>query len=516
MTDLSRRSFITRSAAGAASLSLVGAAAAKANAAPSIKFDETYDVLVVGAGLSGLAAAVMAAREGAKVYLIEKRAWCGGDALLSEGVFHAWHSKVHDALAVEGSPDLSFESFWSEQCRGVMDDDVMNNVRDNTPESPIYHAYNKRNLEVMKRVAHNTAAAINFMADYGIGFKPFDAQHRFLHCVERNEMSRLTKMMLDELKSRGVKRINGVRAQELLQGSDGGVDGVRIEYVLGGRKGQTLAIGAKKTILATGGFLNNEDMMKRYKHYWSDIPFGWSHIGEGIPDDHTGDGIEMGKRIGASLESMESVPKFYAAGEKGVTIPSWLIFYFDKAYFLSPEGKRLHNEFIGWYTGSVLSLRRKGFKHGFVLFDEETFAGANHDYWHFEECMKTNGLFKADTPEALAAKVGLDPKVLRETIERINRDAAAKNDTEFGRTDHFFRPLKAPFYISAKGYPVRYKTEGGLEVNPDFEVLRSIDDKPIGRLYAVGAGCGSMTTRNCDVLSAGMLAGRTAAKSLKS
>ena len=44
MTELSRRSFITRSAAGAASLSLVGAAAAKANAAPSIKFDETYDV----------------------------------------------------------------------------------------------------------------------------------------------------------------------------------------------------------------------------------------------------------------------------------------------------------------------------------------------------------------------------------------------------------------------------------------------------------------------------------------
>lgn len=74
MTELSRRSFITRSAAGAASLSLVGAAAAKANAAPSIKFDETYDVLVVGAGLSGLAAAVMAAREGAKVCLIEKRA----------------------------------------------------------------------------------------------------------------------------------------------------------------------------------------------------------------------------------------------------------------------------------------------------------------------------------------------------------------------------------------------------------------------------------------------------------
>lgn len=256
-------------------------------------------------------------------------------------------------------------------------------------------------------------------------------------------------------------------------------------------------------------------MMKRYKNFWSSIPAGWTHVGEGLPKDHNGDGIEMGRKIGASLESMESVPKFYAAGDKGVTIPSWLIFKFDKAYFLGPNGKRLHDEFVGWYTGCVLNLVRNNFKHGYVLFDQETFDGKNHDYWDMDKCMATGGLKKANSIAELAKITGISEKTLKETIDRINKDAAAGKDTEFGRTDSFFKPLKAPYYISAKGYPVRYKTEGGLEVTPKFEVIRLVDEKPIPRLYAVGAGCGSMTTRNGDVLSSGMLAGTNAAQSIR-
>ena len=53
----------------------------------------------------------------------------------------------------------------------------------------------------------------------------------------------------------------------------------------------------------------------------------------------------------------------------------------------------------------------------------------------------------------------------------------------------FFKPLKVPYYISAPAYIGIYKTEGGLEVNPNFQVLRYADDKPIPGLYAVGAGC---------------------------
>ena len=508
--QLSRRRLLGSVAAAGAGLAVGTAQAASAKKA-NVKYDLTCDVLVVGGGLSGLGAAIMASRAGAKVCLIEQRTLCGGDGVLSEGVFHSSKSVVHEQQGFTDKDKIAFEYFWEEQCRGLMDDDVMNNVRDNTTNSPMYHAYCKRDLKVMENVARNCTNAISLLVGYGVKFKPIDPQLRFLQCVQRNEMSTFVMGALEELEKNGVKVINDLHASELIVGSDGGVDGLKAEYVRGDNKGRKLAIKAGRTILATGGFLDNDQMMRRYKRFWAGIPAGWTFVGEGLPKDHNGDGIEMARKIGASLESMESVPKFYAAGDKGKHIPSWLIFKFDKAYFLGENGKRLHNEFIGWYTGCVLSL----VQHGFVLFDEETFSGKNHDYWGLQRCLESGGLIKCNTIEDIAKATGIKAAAIKETIDRINRDAAAGKDTEFGRTDTFFKPLKAPYYVSSKGYPVRYKTEGGLEVNPQFEVLRSVDLKPIGRLYAVGAGCGSMTTRNGDVLSAGMLAGTNAVKSLK-
>ena len=115
----------------------------------------------------------------------------------------------------------------------------------------------------------------------------------------------------------------------------------------------------------------------------------------------------------------------------------------------------------------------------------------------------------------MAKKVGVDPKGLRETIDRINRDAKKGKDTEQGRTDKLFRALKAPFYITAPNWPLSYKTEGGIEVNPDFQVIRAADETPIPGLYAIGSTCGSISTRLCDVVASGLIVGPIAAKAAK-
>jgi fumarate reductase flavoprotein subunit len=505
--SISRRRLIQTVAASSVAAGSAAVPGVASAAEPG--FDRSFDVLVVGGGFSGLAAAVSAAREGAKVCLIEQRAYCGGDGVLSEGIFFAYGTSIQKRDNIK---NVTKERFWADQCSGIMDDDVMFNVRDNSPESPNYFTYNRHDPGVMKRIADNTPKGIRLLQDFGAEFLPIDPAKPFLHTVVRNGCSRVAQGILNDLKKRGCPVIKYLRATDLVLGKEGEVTGVEAVYVGGANKGKKVRIGAKNTILATGGFLDNEEMMKRYKLFWSGIPAGWSSVGEGLPKDHNGDGITMGRRIGASLESMESMPKFFAGGDKGVHIPSWLIFYYDTAYFLNPEGKRVENEYVAWYAGSVLSLVKRKQKYGFVLFDESVFSGPRHDYWHFDDCMKTGGLFRANSPEELAAKVGLDPKAVRETIEKINRDAEAHKDTEYGRTDHLFKPLKAPYYISAKGYPVRYKTEGGLEVNRKFQVLRSTDLKPFKGLYAVGAGCGSMTTRNNDVTTAGILAGTDAAR----
>ena len=60
-----------------------------------------------------------------------------------------------------------------------------------------------------------------------------------------------------------------------------------------------------------------------------------------------------------------------------------------------------------------------------------------------------------------------------------------------------------------------YKTEGGLEVDPNFSVIRADNDKPILGLYAVGAGCGSITSRHSEVVASGLIAGKHAAEQAK-
>lgn len=82
---ISRRSMLTGAvAAGAASL-----ASSVASAAPAMKWDETVDVIVVGSGFAGLAAAIEAKKAGANVVVLEKMPTPGGNSIINGGILTA-------------------------------------------------------------------------------------------------------------------------------------------------------------------------------------------------------------------------------------------------------------------------------------------------------------------------------------------------------------------------------------------------------------------------------------------
>ena len=85
--NLSRRAML-----GAASAMLVPAAASAAT--PKRQYDEMTDVLVVGSGFAGMAAALAAAESGAKVIVIEKMAFLGGNSSISGGMLAVPGSSV--------------------------------------------------------------------------------------------------------------------------------------------------------------------------------------------------------------------------------------------------------------------------------------------------------------------------------------------------------------------------------------------------------------------------------------
>ena len=473
------------------------------------KWTNETQVLVVGGGFAGLSAAITAARTGAKVLLIDKRLWLGGDGLTSAGQFWSARTPYHDKAGI--TKNVEKEDYWKQMQAGT-DDEPLNKVRDNQLMSPIYSGITKHNPEVIKRAAYHSPEVVAFVSSFGIEFMPLNSAKPFQVPTVNGSMPKFVEGMVNESKRLGIKIIQGVKAEDLILNSKGEVIGVEAEGIAGNQKGKKLFIKAAATVICTGGFLNNDYLMKRYKRYWTKAPTGFTHIGEGVADDHTGDGIIMGKKIGAAIEDMESMPKFYACPDKGVPGISWIMFDVDTGYLVNKKGKRLINEHQARYSGCALKLLHTNTKEGYLIFGEDTFKGKNRERWMFDKALEGGGLFRADSPEELAKKVGVDPVGLKETIEKINKDAQNGVDTEFGRKDVLFKPLTAPFYISAPSYPVRYKTEGGLEVDPNFQVITAKDEKPIKGLYAAGSTVGSISSRLGDVVASGLIVGPIAAK----
>ena len=227
---------------------------------------------------------------------------------------------------------------------------------------------------------------------------------------------------------------------------------------------------------------------------------------------HDGDGIRLGRLAGAAIEDMESMPKLFAAPKPGTKSPSWILFDTDTAYLVDKAGRRFCDEHASRYAGCALECFRQKIDGAYVVIDEATFKGLGAARWHYDTLLKEKALFKADTVEEAARLAGVDPTGLQKTIDQINRDdAAGKGDTAFGRKDRLFRAPQGPFYVSTPCWPVAFKTEGGLEVDPDFRVLRAADDLPLPGLYAAGSTCGSISTRLCDVIAGALIAGPAAA-----
>jgi fumarate reductase flavoprotein subunit len=129
--------------------------------------------------------------------------------------------------------------------------------------------------------------------------------------------------------------------------------------------------------------------------------------------------------------------------------------------------------------------------------------------------------FKADTIEALANKIQIDPTKLRETIEKVNRFADQKNDQDFSRKpDHLFKfdTQNGP-YFALKGLRAFFLTLGGVRINTNMQALDS-KDKIIPGLYVIGQDIGGLYDSTYDLLAEGsassfaLSSGRIAVRSI--
>ena len=418
------------------------------------------DVVVVGGGASGLAAAAAALESGARVIVLEKAPHTGGSAALSAGIVTAAGTDIQKASGLPAD-SAGLAKLWLE--------DQMRSVKGapaNLPDAAQVEALVKQSAETVdwltKKVGMQFSA--NAAAADGIGaYQLLPISSDASRPAGAEEVEKLEQY---------VKKLGGIirtatPAWKILTTDDGRVSGVA---AADGKNRFTFH--AKSVVLASGGFA--ADLMK----VTSRQP-RWAVYVEraGAAKTSTGDGLTMGLQVGAKEVSdswlmgtqfAPAYPEMTAAmlGPRG----------FAGATLVNEKGLRFVKEDLPNITSEMSQQLDV-----WLLTDSKDPEKAKtlRNYLGFDTVVHGN------TPEELGRRMGARADNVKQTIEKLNADAAAGKDTAFGRDPINFTSLTQAPYFAVKVRPVISGTIGGFAVTPDFQVLDNAL-KPIQGLWAAG------------------------------
>lgn len=466
------------------------------------------DLVVIGAGASGMAAAVASALNGAKsVIVFEKTSNMGGNCMVSGGFF------VYPAAPDELRPEMTdglrnhFERVLENAAELGISPDAIAAVQQDYDD--YYAAGNTRvydsldfyaidqailsqhlDLEVMRKqgeIAHNyaewlTELGFNWRACMPIaGFQwpnwsacadtPLGTGEGFFD-IERKVI---------EENNLPVTLLPLTPANELIveDGRVVGAKGVSDD-------GTTYVVHASTgVILASGGYAGNADMIKELDTYWG---FEEDDI---IPTTnaygHTGDGIHMATTAGAALEGCELTMMLPYADLKDFSSKT-AIGDAGNILIVNSEGRRYVDETADRYTLTKAMMQQTN-QIGWTVVAGNTclFEGDRTSQGvRIDTLIERGQLFKGETIAELAEACGMDPAVLEETVATYNAYAEAGVDKEFGRVSFNENSplLEPPYYASPRTWAAHI-TEGGLIVDEDYRVLDT-KGTPIEGLYAIG------------------------------
>jgi fumarate reductase flavoprotein subunit len=463
------------------------------------------DVLVIGSGAAGLAAALAAHEQGARRVLVaEPEGVVGGSSRLSGGVVLGSGSRLQKAAGIEDDTDRFFRDYLVLNRYGVK-------------------------LGPVRTLTRRAGETVDWLQGHGV---PFSASLIYAgvelskrgHCVRGGGQA-----IIDALHSHcrrvGVDIALGQRVSRLL--TEG-------ERVTGAAVGDD-TITADAVVLATGGF--GADPQKVARYFPSAWYEGWSwYIGA---DGARGDALDFAGQAGAQLTGWGNglrtlAPNFAPHQLNEAFQPSW-------AVLLDQHGRRFVDESL-LYGVMDQRIRAVGDK-AFMMFDDtamrpsaeladsyrnpyrqnwpdrDPFRPKNYVADLVDDMVAKGRMFRADTIPALAAAAGLDQQAVTDELARYNRMATAGEDRDQLKPARFLLPLAQPPYYAAEVRPCTVNWTGyGLRIDADCRVLHS-NGTEIQGLYAAGEctggvlgpaylGSGNSLSNSCTM---GRVAGETAA-----
>lgn len=451
-------------------------------------WDAETELVIVGAGGCGLMAAYAAAKRGIEIILLEKDTRAGCNTELASGSIPAAGTRFQQEAGVAGTPEQ-------------MADDIM---RKN---------HGQANREIVLELCRRSPDIVNMLVDeVGLPMTLNTDSSRFgfsflrLHNPPGRSGAPLVRALHDALgRFPNVTFADRTPGFGLIADDAGNVIGVQAGVDGADR------IGANKVILACDGFGANREMLRRYIPEMADVDC----IGAG---GNTGDGIRWGEALGAATAHMSGYQGhgFVCKGYGTRLLPEMPML---GAIIVNLEAERFTREDQGYseLAGVVLGQSRGV---AIEIFDQRIYDILAPNA-HFRETISAGALKSADSLESLAEKFHLDPATLRQTFDRYNLDALARQD-RFGRAT-FGEPLKAPFYGAMITGALAH-TQGGLAVDVHARVLRP-DGTVIENLYAGGGTAAGISGDGPDgylsgngllsALGLGLIAGEHAAMAIR-
>ncbi|WP_248964159.1 FAD-binding protein [Sphaerisporangium perillae] len=310
----------------------------------------------------------------------------------------------------------------------------------------------------------------------------------------------LVARMRMALKDAGIPLWLKTPMTDLVTGEDGAVTGIVAQ-----RDGKPVRVGGRLgVLLAAGGFDHNKEMRAKYLPEGARADFGMG------ARENTGDAIQAGERLGAALDLMDDAWWMPAVRHPaGATIPLVSERCIPPSIIVSAEGRRFTNE-SSPYVNFVHDQLAGGHVPAWFVMDAK--ARARYPFAQIlpgmpipKEFYEQGIAFKAGTIAELAGRIGVPADALAETVERFNGFARAGKDADFGRGDSAYDryygdpTLKNPnldVIDQAPYHAVRVEvgdlgTKGGLVCDEHSRVLRE-DGSVIEGLYATGNASASV------------------------
>ena len=423
-----------------------------------------FDVIVIGSGAAGLAAAISAKEAGASdVLIVEKMPVIGGNTLLSSGVFNAPDPTLQKPQGIEDSTDLFFKQ--------------------------TYEAGREKGRPALIRILVDEALPTkHWLEKQGVHFqnKPFQVYGGLWPRSYYPTISHgrgYVAILSERCVRLGIPIRTETEVTNLLKDENGRVTGVIAQ-----ENGRELRLSARRgVVIASGGFSANGKLCAELDPRLKGLP----HTGA---KSATGEMLFVAERAGAQLVDMGEIqcnlgPKIGHAHRSGfhLNVTNYILVNRDGKRFVAEDGARdvIRDAVFAQPGGEVFSIvDSDGFQTMSALFQQASMMG-----------VRTGDTFRGRTVADMAKAMGVPPAALEDTIAQYNRAVDDKRDPVGREPWMLVRRIERPPFFAAKVQMCVHYTMGGIAIDEGSRVLDT-SGKVIPGLYAAGEATGGVHGAN--------------------